>query len=301
MDTPGEMKAFVRSVELGGFSAAARDLGLTPSALSKLVTRLEDRLGVRLMNRTTRKLALTSEGDAYFANAKRILQDIEEAEAEVTRFSASPKGLLRVNVGTAFGLHQLAPSLPRFAEKYPDVELEITVTDRIIDLVEEGADIAIRNGVLRDSSLVARKICDLHRVICASPAYLKKHGTPKAPHDLLKHNCLSITGAPQLRRWPFKIGSSIEHIDVHGGISANNAEMLLQLAANGAGVIRLSEVIVGDGIRAGWLKPILEDSHHVEPLPLNAVFPHGKHKSPRVAAFVNFLVETFSQAPWRRL
>jgi DNA-binding transcriptional LysR family regulator len=197
-------------------------------------------------------------------------------------------------------LHQLAPSLPRFAEKYPDVELEITVTDRIIDLVEEGADVAIRNGVLRDSSLVARKICDLHRVICASPAYLKKHGTPKTPHDLLRHNCISITGAPQLRRWPFKIGETIEHIDVRGAISANNAEMLLQLAATGAGIIRLSDVIVGDGIRAGWLKPILSDAHHVEPLPLNAVYPHGKHKSPRVAAFVNFLVENFSHSPWRR-
>jgi DNA-binding transcriptional LysR family regulator len=300
LDTPGEMKAFVRSVELDGFSAAARDLSLTPSALSKLVTRLEDRLGVRLMNRTTRKLALTAEGEAYFVNARRILQEIEEAEAEVTRFSASPKGLLRVNVGTAFGLHQLAPALPRFLEKYPDVEVEMTVTDRLIDLVEEGADIAIRNGVLRDSSLVARKICDLHRVICASPTYLKRHGTPKTPQDLLRHNCISITGAPQLRRWPFKVGDTVEHIEVTGRVSANNAEMLLQLAATGAGIIRLSDVIVGDGIRAGWLKPILVDLHHVEPLPLSAIYPQGRHKSPRVAAFVNFLVETFSDTPWRR-
>jgi DNA-binding transcriptional LysR family regulator len=300
LDTPGEMKAFVRSVELGGFSAAARDLGLTPSALSKLVTRLEDRLGVRLMNRTTRKLALTAEGEAYFANARRILTDIEEAEAEVTRFSASPKGLLRVNVGTAFGLHQLAPAIPRFLEKYPEIEVEMTVTDRVIDLVEEGADVAIRNGVLRDSSLVAKRICDLQRVICASPAYLKKHGTPKSAADLARHNCISITGAPQLRRWPFKVAGGVEHIEVRGNVSANNAEMLLQLAATGAGIIRLTDVIVADGIHSGWLKPILTDIHHVEPLPLSAVYPHGRHKSPRVAAFVNFLVERFSEAPWRR-
>lgn len=300
MDTPGEMKAFVRTVELGGFSAAARDLDLTPSALSKLATRLEDRLGVRLMNRTTRKLSLTAEGEAYFASAKRILGEIEDAETEVTRFSAHPKGLLKVNVGVAFGLHQLAPAVPKFLARYPEIELDITVTDRLIDLVEEGADVAIRNGVLRDSSLVAKKICDLQRVICASPAYLKKHGTPKKPSDLLNHNCISISGAPQLRRWPFDVTKGVEHIDVKGNIVANNAETLLQLAAAGVGIIRLTDVIVGDGIRAGWLTPILLDCHHVEPLPLSAVYPHGRHKSPRVAAFVNFLVETFSATPWRQ-
>jgi DNA-binding transcriptional LysR family regulator len=299
MDKPGEMRAFVRSVELGGFSAAARDLDLTPSALSKLVTRMEDRLGVRLMNRTTRKLSLTAEGDAYFASAKRILADIEQAETEVTRFSQSPKGLLRVNVGVAFGMHQLAPALPRFLERYPDIELDLTVTDRLIDLVEEGADIAIRTGVLRDSGLVARKICDVHRVICASPMYLKKHGTPKAAEDLRHHNCISISAAPQLRKWAFDTPSGVKTIDVTGNVSANNAETLLQLAATGVGIIRLADVIVSDGIRAGWLVPLLQDISHDEPLPLSAVFPPGKHKSPRVAVFVNFLVERFGDAPWR--
>ncbi len=299
MDTPGEMRAFVRSVELGGFSAAARDLDLTPSALSKLVTRLEDRLGVRLMNRTTRKLALTAEGDAYFNSAKRILIDIEEAEEEVTRFSNSPKGLLRVNTGVAFGLHQLAPALPRFLERYPEMEIDININDRVIDLVEEGVDVAIRSGVLRDSSLTARKICDMQRVICASPAYLKKHGTPRSQQDLLNHNCISISAAPQLRRWPFTTRSGIETIEVKGNVSANNAETLLQLAATGVGIIRLADVIVSDGIRAGWLTPILTDVHHREPLPLSALYLPGKHKSPRVAAFVSFLVESFASAPWR--
>ena len=299
MDKPGEMKAFVRSVELGGFSAAARDLDLTPSALSKLVTRMEDRLGVRLMNRTTRKLALTAEGEAYFASAKRILSDIEEAETEVTRFSAHPKGMLRINVGVAFGMHQLVPALPRFLERYPDIELDITVTDRLVDLVEEGADVAIRTGALRDSTLVAKKICDMHRTICASTAYLKAHGTPKTPRDLLNHNCISISGAPQLRKWPFDTATGMETVDVIGTVNANNAETLLQMAALGVGIIRLSDVIVSDGIRAGWLVPLLTDVHHAEPLPLSAVYPQGKHKSPRVAAFVSFLVETFSSAPWR--
>ena len=300
MDIPGEMRAFVRSVELGGFSAAARDLDLTPSALSKLVTRLEDRLGVRLMNRTTRKLALTAEGEAYFASAKRILIEIEDAETEVTRFAKCPKGLLRINAGVAFGLHQLAPALPRFLERYPEIEVEIVITDRVIDLMEEGADIAIRSGVLRDSSLTARKICDLQRVICASPGYLKKHGIPRSPLDLLHHNCLSISAAPQLRRWPFTTRNGIETVEVKGNVSANNAETLLQLAATGVGIIRLADVIVSDGIRAGWLTPILTEVHQRELLPLSAVYLPGKHKSPRVAAFVNFLVESFSGAPWRR-
>jgi DNA-binding transcriptional LysR family regulator len=301
VDKPGEMRAFVRSVELGGFSAAARDLDLTPSALSKLVTRMEDRLGVRLMNRTTRKLALTAEGEAYFASAKRILGDIEEAETEVTRFSAHPKGMLRINVGVAFGMHQLVPALPRFLELYPEIELDITITDRLVDLVDEGVDVAIRAGALRDSSLVAKKICDMHRTICASPAYLKKHGTPKTPRDLLKHNCISISGAPQLRKWPFDTPTGMETVDVTGNVNANNAETLLQLAAMGVGIIRLSDVIVSEGIRAGWLVPLLTGVHHAEPLPLSAVYPQGKHKSPRVAAFVGFLVETFASAPWRAL
>jgi DNA-binding transcriptional LysR family regulator len=206
---------------------------------------------------------------------------------------------LRINVGVAFGMHQLAPALPRFLERYPDIELDITVTDRLIDLVEEGADVAIRNGHLRDSSLVARRICDLQRVICASPGYLKKHGTPKTPQDLARHNCISISGAPQLRRWPFDTSNGIESIDVTGTVSANNAETLLQLAANGVGIIRLTDVIVSDGIRAGWLVPLLSNVHHNEPVPLSAVYLPGKHRSPRVAAFVNFLAETFASAPWR--
>ena len=182
MDTPGEMRVFVRSVELGGFSAAARDLDLTPSALSKLVTRLEDRLGVRLMNRTTRKLALTAEGEAYFASAKRILAEIEDAETEVARFSGSPKGLLRINVGAAFGLHQLAPAVPRFLEQYPDIELEITVNDRVIDLMEENADVAIRNGHLRVAR-VAGKILVTEAAIAKMLEASEQCPTPEKPLD----------------------------------------------------------------------------------------------------------------------
>ncbi len=299
MSGPTDMAAFVRAVELGGFSIAARELGLTPSAISKLVTRLEDRLGVRLLNRTTRRLALTPEGEAYFHRTQRILSDIDEAETEVSRFRAQPKGLLRVNVGTAFGMHQLTPALPDFLARYPEVHVDLSVTDRVVDLIDEGADLGIRLGTLPDSSLVARKICDVERVVCASPAYLRRHGTPKKAADLLRHNCLSITYSPALRRWPFETREGVKHLEVSGNVGANTAESLLQLALLGVGVIRLSDAIVGAAIAEGKLVPLLQEIHHAEPLPLHAVYPQGRHRSPRVAAMIDFLVERFSSAPWR--
>lgn len=299
MSNPSDMTAFVRAVELGGFSTAARDLGLTPSAVSKLVTRLEDRLGVRLLNRTTRKLALTPEGEAYFHRSQRILSEIVEAENEVASFRAEPRGLLRVNVGTAFGLHQLVPALPQFLARHPEMQVELTLTDRVIDLIEEGADVAIRLGALGDSSLVAHRICELERVVCAAPAYLRRHGTPQRPEDLLEHNCLSVDYAPSLSRWPFAHEAGVRHVEVKGNVSANNADALLRLALLGVGVIRLSEVIVGEALRAGELVPLLAGVHHSEPLPLHVVYPQGRHRSPRVAAMVEFLVERFASAPWR--
>ena len=293
-----DMAAFVRAVERGGFSAAARDLGLTPSAISKLVTRLEDRLGVRLLNRTTRRLALTPEGEAYFHRSQRILADIADAEEEVGR-RAQPRGLLRVNVGTAFGMHQLAPALPEFLALHPEIQVELTITDRLVDLIEEGADLGIRLGTLADSSLVARRICEVERVVCAAPEYLRRHGTPRRPADLLGHNCLNMAHAPALRRWPFEGRAGVEHLEVTGNVSATSADALLALALRGLGVIRLSDVIVGSAIREGRLVPLLEAVHHREALPLHAVYPQGRHRSPRVAAMIDFLLQRFSGAPWR--
>lgn len=298
-DSTGEMAAFVRSVELGGFSAAARELGLTPSALSKLVTRLEDRLGVRLLNRTTRRLALTPEGEAYFLRCRHILAEIDEAENEVTRFRDRPRGLLRVSVGTAFGMHQLVPALPGFLDRYPEIELELSITDRRVDIVEENMDIAIRYGALADSSLIARRVCDLWRTICASPAYLERHGTPRTPDELQQHNCLYISTMPELRRWPFDTAQGTRIIEVGGKVGSDSAETLLQLAVMGVGIIRLADNIVGAEIARGALVPILTDVHHVEPVPLHIVYPQGRHRSPKVTALVEFLIENFAHAPWR--
>jgi len=300
MDRAAEMTAFVRAVETGGFSAAARDMGLTPSALSKLVTRLEDRLGARLLQRTTRRLQLTAEGEAFYARARPILRAMDEAEAEVTQASASPRGLLRLHCGSAFGMHQLAPAIPRFQEIHPAVEIDITISDQPLGAMEEGIDLAIRIGPLDESTMVARRICNLERVICASPAYLQRYGTPRTPDDLQQHNCLWITSLPALRRWPFDTDDGIRVVHVGGNVVANNAETVLQLAVAGVGITRLTDVVVSDAIRSGALVPILADWHHVEPVPLYATYPSGRNLSPKVRAMVDFLVEEFGRAPWRK-
>ena len=294
------MTAFVRAVETGGFSAAARKLGLTPSALSKLVTRLEDRLGARLLQRTTRRLQLTAEGEAFYARARPILSAIHEAEAEVAEAGASPRGLLRLHCGSAFGMHQLASAIPRFQELHPEVEMDITVADEKVDSMEDGFDLAIRIGPLDESSMVARRICNLERVICAAPAYLERRGTPHTPDDLQQHNCLWITSLPALRRWPFDTDDGIRVVQIGGNTVANNAETVLQLAVAGVGITRLTDVIVGEAIRRGELVPILTDWHHAEPVPLFATYPSGRNLSPKVRAMVDFLVAEFGSAPWRR-
>jgi len=300
MDRAAEMTAFVRTVETGGFSAAARQIGLTPSALSKLVTRLEDRLGARLLQRTTRRLQLTAEGEAFYARAKPILAAMDEAEAEVTQAGASPRGLLRLHCGSTFGMHQLAPAIPRFLGRHPAVEIDITISDQPLGAMEEAMDLAIRIGPLDESSLVARRICNLERVICASPAYLERHGTPRTPDELQQHNCLWITSLPALRRWPFDTDDGIRVVHVGGNVAANNAETILQLALAGVGITRLSDVVVAEAIRRGTLVRILTDWHHVEPVPLFATYPSGRNLSPKVRAMVDFLVEEFGGAPWRR-
>src|SRR5512134_2386122 len=229
-DRTAELNALVMTIEHGGFSSAARHLGVTASAISKTVTRLESRLGVQLLNRTTRRLTPTPEGEAFFARGRRILAELDEAEQDVARFRGKPRGLLRMHSLVAFGLHQLPPVLPEFLRRYPEIELDLTISDRLIDIVEEGADLVVRSGVQPDSSLVARRICDVERVICAAPSYLKQHGVPRTPADLLQHNCLHIGGYPLLRRWPFDDPGAgrVQIIEPRGNAVANNGESVLQ-------------------------------------------------------------------------
>ena len=308
VDRAGELAAFVRAVDSGGFSAAARQLGLTPSAVSKVVSRLETRLGVRLLHRTTRHLSLTAEGDRFFRRAQRILAEIEEAELEAASAQLSPRGVLRLHSGTAMGLHQLTPVLPEFCSRYPEVDLELTVNERRIDLthidIEEGADLVLRPGSLEgmggDTVVIARTLCDLERVICAAPSYLERRGIPRTPDDLADHNCIHLLEHEDLSRWPFNNADGVRTIEIRGQHAANNAETVLQMGLAGLGIIRLVDVMVAVHLASGRLVPVLADCHHVEPLPLHLLMPRDKHRLPKVTAMVDFLFEKFASAPWRQ-
>jgi DNA-binding transcriptional LysR family regulator len=298
MDASSDLRVFVRVMDRGNFSLAASDLGITPSAVSKLVSRLEDRLGARLLERSTRRLALTPEGEAFLARARRIVADIEEAEAEVARVRGAPRGKLRINSGTAFGLHQLAPSLADFLSRYPEIDIDLSITDRLVDLIEEQSDIAVRSGHIPEGPFVQRKIANLQRVICSAPSYLAARGTPRTASELKEHDCIVVAG-PGLSRWPFKTRAGIDVVEVRPRVTTDDAEAAVRLAIEGAGIVRLSDVIVGDPLRSGKLTALLTDVHHVEPFPLAAIYPAGRNRLPRVAVFLEFLHERFGHAPWR--
>jgi len=289
-----EMNAFVRVAERGSFAAAAADLGLTPSALSKLVTRIEDRLGVRLLTRTTRKLALTAEGELFVARSRDILASIEAAEAEVTAASERPRGHLRVSVGTAVAKQILGPALPVFLDRHADITVELHVSDRQVDLVAEQIDVAIRSGALGDSTLVARKVGEATRVICANPLYLDKHGTPRVPADLLQHNCLTLPG-PAWSQWPFHTHEGINRLAVSGTFTSDNADLLLDMAMAGLGIARLADFMVARALRDGALVRLLVDSHVPESFPIHALTVPGRHRAPRIRAFVDFFAQEFDR------
>lgn len=298
IDHASEMAAFVRVVDSKGFSAAAPALGLTPSAVSKLVTRLEARLGVRLLQRTTRALHLTEEGDAFYAAARRIVGEIETLESQITNRRDTPQGLLRVTTSLAFATHQLAPVLSEFLDRYPAVQLELLPTDRVIDMVEEGVDIAIRIGRLADTSFMARKIGEDKRLVCAAPSYLARHGTPKRPQDLARHICIVSRDRAYLNRWEFRLEGEVREIEVTGRVGVNEGEAQMQFALQGIGIVRLTRLTVAQAIREGKLVSLLEDFSADQPVPIHAVYPHRRHLAPKVPAFVNFLLEKFTPPPW---
>jgi DNA-binding transcriptional LysR family regulator len=288
IDHASEMAAFVRVVDSKGFSAAAPALGLTPSAVSKLITRLETRLGVRLLQRTTRALHLTQEGEVFYAAAQRIVGEIESLESQMTGHSGTPHGLLRVTTSLAFAAHQLAPVLPEFLARHPLVQLDLLPTDRVIDMI----------GRLADTSFMARKIGEDKRLICATPAYLARHGTPLRPEDLARHNCIVSAERAYLNRWPFRIDGQVSEIEVSGRVAVSEGEMQMHLALQGIGIVRLTRLTMAQAVRDGALVPLLGDFSADEPVGIHAVYPHRRHLAPKVPAFVNFLIEKFTPPPW---
>jgi DNA-binding transcriptional LysR family regulator len=294
-----EMAIFQRVVERGSFAGAADDVGLSPSAVAKLISRLEARLGVRLINRTTRRLALTAEGEIYLEHAREILAAIEAAEADIASARLSPRGHLRVHAFPVVAVHHLVPVLPDFMKRYPQITFDFLVTNRIVDILGENVDISLRMGALDDSALVARKIVDLSRIVCASPAYLARHGRPVRPADLAQHSCLTLSRNPGATTWPFRHRGELVQIDVKGTVSADSADMLLKLAIEGAGILRISEHVVAEAIAKGQLEPLLQDVQDPEKYPLWALLPPGRHQAPKIRAFLDFLIERLGSAPWR--
>jgi DNA-binding transcriptional LysR family regulator len=291
MSASDDMLAFTSVVDHGSFAKAAAELRLTPSALSKAISRLEDRLGVRLLTRTTRSLSLTPEGTLYLASARDVLGLIERAEAEVSSSAASPKGRLRINTGTAMAKRIVERVIPDFLARYPEISIELMVADRIVDPIAEHVDIALRTGPLADSGLIARKLADFSRMICAAPSYLARHGTPKVPADLLKHNCLTLAGLVRLNAWPFATGDGINRLEVPGNFSSDHVGMLLDMALQGHGIVRLANFVLARPVREGHLVELLADTHMSEPVPLWALMPPGRHRAPRVQAFADFLAD----------
>jgi DNA-binding transcriptional LysR family regulator len=289
-------------VDAKGFSAAGPGLGLTPSAVSKLVTRLETRLGVRLLQRTTRAIHLTSEGEAFYEQARRIVGEIETLESSIADRRGAPQGLLRVTTSLAFATHQLTPVMAEFLARYPAIQFALLPSDRIVDMVEEGIDVAIRIGRLADTSFMARRIGEDKRVICASPDYLARRGVPRRPEDLLRHECILSRERAYLNRWAFRIdgqgGGEIRELEVAGRLAVDEGDTQMQLALQGIGIVRLTRLTVAQAVRSGRLVSLLPEFSADQPLPINAVYPHRRHLAPKVPAFVDFLIEKFTPPPW---
>lgn len=294
-----EMEVFVRVVETGGLSAAARALRITPSAVSKLMARLEARLGARLLTRSTRKLQLTAEGAAFYARSVQVLADIDEAEREVTA-GAAPRGRVRVNSVVDLGRNLLLPLVPGFLAAHPDVTLDLVLTDQVVDLLDERADVAIRVGSLRSSSLTARKLGQSRAVVVASPDYLARRGTPTRLEDLAQHHQMDFTFTRSVRNWPFKLESGeVVYLPGVGGVQLGDGESVRRLALEGAGLARLSVFSAADDIKAGRLVPVLEAFNPGDVLEVHVVFlGQGGHLPARVRAFIDFLVENLRLPSW---
>lgn len=287
----GDMEVFSRVVELGGFSSAARALHMTPSAVSKLIARLEARLGARLFNRSTRRLQLTPEGTAFHERAMRVLADIEAAEREAAA-GAVPRGLLRVNSSVPIGSHYLLPVIPAFLAQYPEIRLDLTLTDTVVDLLEQRADVAVRAGPLRDSRLVARQLGESRMHVVASPDYLARNGPLRTPADLIHHNVMAFNFDRQVQGWPFLDGAGgITRYPPIGNMVVSDGEIMRKLAVQGLGLARHSRYHIDDDLRAGRLVSVLDDYNPGDLEPVHAVYVgQGGHLPARVRAFLDFLV-----------
>jgi DNA-binding transcriptional LysR family regulator len=299
MERLDDIRAFVAVAEALSFAEGARRLSLSPAQISKLVARLEDRLDSRLLNRTTRDVSLTDTGRAYLERARVLLEDYDALQSSVREIKG-PRGLLRMSAPIAFGGAELDAALFDFARENPEVELEVAFTDRLVNLVEEGVDVAIRISRLADSSLIARRLAPVRIVTVASPDYLDEHGEPQSPGDLVDRDVILDLNSRDPTLWQFGRGKDRSEIRVHGRLRFQSAYVCVAASRAGFGIATTPAFVAAEDLRAGRLRSILK-SFEPEPLYVHAVYPHGRHLAPKVRAMVDFLVRRFSDEPeWHR-
>jgi DNA-binding transcriptional LysR family regulator len=290
MDILTCMRAFATVVETSSFTGAAERLDMSKAMVSKYVGVLEDHLGTRLLNRTTRRLSLTESGQAYYERCVEIIADVAEAEQAAGQLTAIPRGTLKIAMPVSFGTNKIGPLLTEYIRQYPEVKLDLALADRKVDLIEEGYDLAIRIGSLPESGLIARKLAVDRTAICAAPSYLKQHGTPQKPEDLRAHACLNYTYSSSGDEWYLKNDNEERVVPTSGPIRVNNGDMLRLAAISGGGIVWGPRFIVEDDLRSGRLVEVLTNYSTIE-LGIYAIYPSRKHLSAKVRTFVDFLVE----------
>lgn len=290
-----EMAFFSLLIRCGSLSAAARDLGLTTPAVSRRLALLEARLGVQLLTRTTRRMSLTAEGEEYLTQARRILNDIEEVELQLTEAMAEPKGLLRVNATLGFGRSHVAPVISKFCKAYPQVQVQLHLTVNPPAVAEDAFDVCVRFGEPPDARAIARKVADNRRLLCAAPAYLERHGTPKIPGELMQHNCIGIRhGDEAYGLWRLTTGRRTEAVKVSGSLNTNDGDIAVTWALDGHGILMRAEWDIAKYLRSGRLQQVLKN-YRTPPADIYAVYPQRHQLARRVRVFVDFLCQSFDR------
>lgn len=296
MDKLNAMRAFAKVVASGGYAEAARRLGLTRSAISKAVLELEAELGVRLLDRTTRRVAPTEAGLAYYERCLAILAQVEETEAQISRLHDEPRGVLKINAPMSFGIRYLGRAIAEFMTRYGELKIEMQLTDRLIDPLEEGVDITIRIGELADSSLIARKLAPARMALVAAPKYLRRRGTPKAPDDLAAHSCLAYGHSTAMQRWRVTANGETVSIPINACLASNNGDVLRDAAIAGVGVARLPTFIVGPDLKSGALRRVLP-AHQPADLVIYALYAPNRYLAAKSRIFIDYLVGRFENSP----
>jgi DNA-binding transcriptional LysR family regulator len=297
MEDLQRMAIFARVVETKSFSAAARDLGLSKSLVSKQVTQLEKSIGARLLNRTTRNMSLTEAGTTFYGHCARIVEELQEAKLAVSQLHTEPRGILRISAPVAFGTLHIAPALPEFLARYPDLKVDMVIGDRIVDLAEEGYDVAVRIAKEPALNLVARKLAAVKRTMCATPDYFARHGIPKTPADLDRHNCLTYTYFNPQDPWRLQGPEGDISVPATGNLTLNDDEALSQAVLGGLGIALLPTFIIGKDLQAGRLKSVLSDYIPLE-RHIYAIYLPNRYLPAKVRAFIDYFLERIGPKPY---